>query len=76
MSRIISAAQARKAIEDQEIKIGTILTATEGTFQVTAVNPNSNIVIDAVELDYIEDDYITTDKAYRWTLADMIGMEF
>jgi hypothetical protein len=43
---------------------------------VTAVNPNSDIVIDAVELDYMEDDYITTDKEYRWTLADMIGMEF
>ena len=76
MSRITSVRQARKAIEDQEIKIGTILTDTDGTFQVTAVNPHSNIVIDAVELDYMEDDYITTDKEYRWTLADMISMEF
>ena len=48
MSRIISVRQARKAIEDQEIKIGTILTDTDGTFQVTAVNPHSDIVIDGV----------------------------
>lgn len=73
---ITSVEQARKAIQEQKIKVGTTLTDIDGIFEVTKVNPNHDIVVEAVELEVSEDgDLIPTSNTFRWTLVDLIKME-
>lgn len=75
---ITSKRQARQAIENGEIEVGTLLTSVEGTYQVTAINPKSNLVVEAVEVEFTEEGEVIPfrpENTYRWTLADLEQME-
>ena len=75
MDKITGTNSARRALENGDIRIGTILTDASGIYRIISIDEHSDIVCEAAELDWGFDDFTETGTVHRWTIGDLIGKE-